>query len=192
MGTSRAETSIGRGGSGRQRFERFINDKKTLPPQGRAPQEQQQINAGPDPLVKSPDRRRRGANRRRREFIAALGGAAAWPRVAHAQQQMDKIWRVGFLSAASATNVTVALFEPSGSSSMTWAMLRGKISASIKLPSLGDISHWATGDVLLRMREKRCSADANVGTMLHDCMCARRGRMTAIGRTDKLFSEVGR
>jgi putative ABC transport system substrate-binding protein len=35
---------------------------------------------------------------RRREFIAGLGGAAAWPLVARAQQA--KIWRVGYLSPA--------------------------------------------------------------------------------------------
>ena len=33
----------------------------------------------------------------RRTFIAALGGAAAWPLVAHAQ----KIWHVGFLAPNS-------------------------------------------------------------------------------------------
>jgi putative tryptophan/tyrosine transport system substrate-binding protein len=49
---------------------------------------------------------------RRREFIAALGSAAAWPLTAHAQQQTDKVWRVGYLSAASATNnVAVAVLD---------------------------------------------------------------------------------
>jgi putative ABC transport system substrate-binding protein len=48
---------------------------------------------------------------RRRNFIAALGGAAAWPLVARAQQQTDKVWRVGYLSPASAINVSVAFFD---------------------------------------------------------------------------------
>jgi putative ABC transport system substrate-binding protein len=48
---------------------------------------------------------------RRREFIAGLG-AAAWPVVARAQQQTDKVWRVGYLTVMSATNVnSVALFD---------------------------------------------------------------------------------
>jgi putative tryptophan/tyrosine transport system substrate-binding protein len=38
----------------------------------------------------------------RRAFIAGLGGAAAWPLVARAQQQTDKVWRVGYLSLSSA------------------------------------------------------------------------------------------
>ena len=46
---------------------------------------------------------------RRRTFIAALGSAAAWPLVARAQQQ--KAWRVGYLSAVSATKSSVALFD---------------------------------------------------------------------------------
>jgi putative ABC transport system substrate-binding protein len=47
----------------------------------------------------------------RRTFIAALGGVAAWPMVARGQQQTDKVWRVGYLSGSSATNVSVALLD---------------------------------------------------------------------------------
>jgi len=47
----------------------------------------------------------------RREFIAVLGGAAAWPVAARGQQQTDKVWRVGYLTPSSATNVSVALLD---------------------------------------------------------------------------------
>jgi putative tryptophan/tyrosine transport system substrate-binding protein len=48
---------------------------------------------------------------RRREFIAGLGGAAAWPVVVHAQQQTDKVWRVGYLTPSSATNFSAAVLD---------------------------------------------------------------------------------
>jgi len=48
---------------------------------------------------------------RRREFIVGLGGAVAWPVVGRAQQQTDKVWRVGYLTPSSATNPSVALLD---------------------------------------------------------------------------------
>jgi putative ABC transport system substrate-binding protein len=47
---------------------------------------------------------------RRREFIAGIGSAAAWPVVARAQQP-SKIWRVGYLSVSSATDFALALYD---------------------------------------------------------------------------------
>ena len=47
---------------------------------------------------------------RRREFIAALCGAAVWPVVARGQQP-EKVWRVGYLSPVSATKSSVAFFN---------------------------------------------------------------------------------
>jgi len=47
---------------------------------------------------------------RRREFIAALGGAAAWPVVARAQQ--GKVWRIGYLHTGFwDSSADLALFE---------------------------------------------------------------------------------
>jgi hypothetical protein len=42
-----------------------------------------------------------GGRTNRRAFIAALGGAVAWPVVALAQQQ-PKFWRIGMLQTVSA------------------------------------------------------------------------------------------
>ena len=38
---------------------------------------------------------------RRREFVALLGGAAAWPLAARAQQSARKLWRIGLISGLS-------------------------------------------------------------------------------------------
>ena len=49
---------------------------------------------------------------RRREFINLIAGSAVtWPLTAHAQQQTDKVWRVGYLTPTSATNLSVALLD---------------------------------------------------------------------------------
>jgi putative tryptophan/tyrosine transport system substrate-binding protein len=49
---------------------------------------------------------------KRREFINLIAGSAVtWPLTAHAQQPTDKIWRVGYLTPSSATNLSVAFLD---------------------------------------------------------------------------------
>src|SRR5204863_2291106 len=49
------------------------------------------------PHIRVPD----CVDRKRRELIALLGGAIAWPLVAHAQQA-SKVWRIGYLGFGTA------------------------------------------------------------------------------------------
>jgi putative tryptophan/tyrosine transport system substrate-binding protein len=64
----------------------------------------------------------------RRKFIALIGGAAAWPLAARAQQQA-KVWRVGLLHPVSWESVgDGALFEAFRQQMHDLGYIEGRIS----------------------------------------------------------------
>ena len=88
---------------------------------------------------------------RRREFITALGGAAAWPLAARAQQPTNPVRRIGFLSGfpdnAETRKQSTAFQE--GLKSLGWAE-----GGNVKIEF-----HYTTGDAA-RISENADSSSA--------------------------------
>src|ERR1700692_2846742 len=79
-----------------------------------------------------------GSDMRRREFITLLGGAAAWPLRAHAQQG-ERVRRIGILNPASADD---AVWQTRiGAFQQELALLGWSIGRNVRI----DI-RWATTD----------------------------------------------